>query len=250
MSNWDASLYDQKHGFVTTLGQGVLELLAPAPGERIVDLGCGTGHLTAKIAESGATAVGVDADANMIASAQASYPGMEFVCADAAEYRSATPFDAAFSNAAFHWMMHLPEVFLNTASLLRPGGRLVFEMGGKGNVEITLGSLLRAVEERTGSVPSFPKNYLSIGEVSAMLEEAGFEVSMAAHFDRPTPLDGVDGYRNWLRQFGVQLLSPLTHEEQEDLLARAQEMAAPELLKDGVWVADYRRLRVVAHLIR
>jgi trans-aconitate methyltransferase len=87
---WDSSLYDDKHAFVTKYGEGVLELLAPQAGERILDVGCGTGHLTKKIAASGAEVVGLDSSAEMIETARTAYPEIEFVVADAAVSKKAS----------------------------------------------------------------------------------------------------------------------------------------------------------------
>src|SRR2546423_478698 len=100
---WDADLYDDKHAFVWRHGASLVDLLDPKPGERILDLGCGTGHLTAKIAESGATVVGLDHSAEMLNQARAAYPGLEFVRGDARDFAFSEPFDAVFSNAVLHW---------------------------------------------------------------------------------------------------------------------------------------------------
>src|SRR4051794_7796734 len=101
---WDADLYDDKHAFVWRHGASLAELLAPKPGERILDLGCGTGHLTAKIAESGARVVGLDHSAEMLAQARAAYPALQFVQGDARNFAFAERFDAIFSNAVLHWV--------------------------------------------------------------------------------------------------------------------------------------------------
>src|SRR6185295_14035110 len=101
---WDTSLYDGKHSFVWKYGEGVIELLAPEAGEKILDLGCGTGHLTSLIAEAGALVVGVDKSPKMIESARASYPELEFVESDATGLDYDLEFDAVFSNATIHWI--------------------------------------------------------------------------------------------------------------------------------------------------
>src|SRR5262249_12493396 len=101
---WDSTFYDQKHSFVTKYGEGVMELLATMAGERILDVGCGTGHLTHLIAQTGAVVTGLDNSAEMIRAAEASYPNIRFIIADAANFSFDEPFDAIFSNAALHWV--------------------------------------------------------------------------------------------------------------------------------------------------
>src|SRR6185503_16789135 len=132
---WDASLYDEKHSFVWKYGEEVVELLAPKYGERVLDLGCGTGHLTNKIAASGAIVVGIDVSADMIEQARTLYPGLSFEIADGTKFHFADPFDAVFSNAALHWIEEQDRVTDCIARALKPGGRFVAEFGGKDNTQ-------------------------------------------------------------------------------------------------------------------
>src|SRR5690348_15480783 len=92
--NWHAERYSQHAHFVPALGQPVLELLKPAPGERILDLGCGDGVLTEKIAASGATAVGVDGAPDMVNAAQGR--GLDARLMDGMALRFEREFDAVF----------------------------------------------------------------------------------------------------------------------------------------------------------
>src|SRR5512138_1423049 len=101
---WDASRYEDGYSFVWKRGEGVLEWLAPEAGERILDLGCGTGHLTAQIAARGAEVTGLDRSPEMIATARQNYPRLRFELADAESFHFDESFDAVFSNAAIHWM--------------------------------------------------------------------------------------------------------------------------------------------------
>src|SRR6202043_2259805 len=103
-AEWDANLYDAKHAFVWKYGADLVPLLAPQPGERILDIGCGTGHLTAQIAESGARLVGVDRSPEMVKAARKVYPNLQFEVADARALRFHNEFDAVFSNATLHWI--------------------------------------------------------------------------------------------------------------------------------------------------
>lgn len=132
---WDAHLYQDKHAFVWKMGVPLLELLNPQAGERILDVGCGTGQLTAQIAQTGASVVGLDLDEAMLLQARSNYPHLEFVQGNAASFRFAEPFDAVFSNAALHWVLDAEGAVRSMAAALKPGGRLVAELGGQGNVQ-------------------------------------------------------------------------------------------------------------------
>ncbi len=139
--HWEAQRYARNARFVADLGQPVVELLAPLPGERILDLGCGDGPLTRKLVELGCSVVGVDAGPDMIRAAREM--GLDAHVVDGHELAFAREFDAVFSNAALHWMKRDPQaVIAGVARALRPGGRFVGEMGGHGNVAAIVTALL------------------------------------------------------------------------------------------------------------
>jgi trans-aconitate methyltransferase len=196
-ASWDARTYDAAFGFVAEGGADLVELLDPRPGERVLDLGCGTGRLTAALAEAGAEAVGVDADPAMIARAREQFPELRFELADGERLDSdpgrwGGPFDAVFSNAALHWMTRPEAVLRGVAALVRPGGRFVAELGAAGNIA-TIEDALRAALVEAG-VPRVQQPSLwyfpSPAAYTALLERHGFELRALWHFERPTPLDG------------------------------------------------------------
>jgi len=245
-NEWSADDYDGGHAFVFEYGAGVVDLLDPEPDERVLDLGCGTGHLTASIAESGASVVGLDADREMVAEAARTYPDLRFVRGDARRFAFAEPFDAVFSNAALHWIHEQDAVLDSVADALRPGGRFVAELGGTGNVAAIVGAVRDATAER-GYEVSNPWHFPSVGEYASLLESHGFEVRYATLFDRPTELDdGEDGLSGWLGMFGDGLLGPVPEDERDDVIGAAEDRLRDELFADGTWTADYRRLRVIA----
>lgn len=249
MSNtWDAQTYDAQHNFVWKLGAGVIELLAPKAGERILDLGCGTGHLAAKIAESGVTVVGLDPSAEMLEQARAAYPNLELHQGDGRDFDFPAPFDAVFTNATLHWIPEADAVIESVYRNLKPGGRFAGEFGGHGNVAILHNSLIQAAAEL--GLPAFEPQRIHFfptpGDYATRLERAGFEVNLITLFDRPTPLEGEHGGRTWLQQFCAFYLDGLDAGQREAVLDRAEELARPKLYRDGGWYADYRRLRFVA----
>jgi len=236
---WDAGHYEASYEFVWQYGAGLLEILKPRAGERVLDVGCGTGQLTHEIAQSGAGVLGIDSSPEMIAQARQNYPKLAFRLVDAASFRADEPFDAVFSNAALHWMKPPEPVVAAIAAALREGGRFVAELGGKGNIA----SILEALElvlgrERVQELN--PWHFPSLGEYASLLELHGLAVSNAALFPRPTAISGEGGLRDWMQMFGRRF--PVDQQE----LARMEAYLRPKLFRDGAWWIDYVRLRVAA----
>lgn len=248
-SQWDAELYDNKHEFVSQLATDLVELLSPQPGERILDLGCGTGHLTDKIASSQAEVVGIDSAATMIEKARRNYPNIHFELADAAKLAYTEQFDSVFSNAVLHWIKPPELVILGIWNALKPGGKFVAEFGGKGNINLIITALDDAIESLDlSSDRELNDNYFpSIAEYGTLLEKQGFRFTFASLFDRLTPLaDAELGMSNWLQMFRGKLLSSFAEDVQAEIITKVEEQLRPTLYKNGQWFADYRRIRIVA----
>jgi len=236
---WDAGHYEAGFQFVWQYGAGLLEILKPQPGERVLDVGCGTGQLTQEIAQSGAAVVGIDSSPEMVAQARINYPKLTFRLVDAALFRADQPFDAVFSNAALHWMKPAKPVVAAMSAALRDGGRLVAEMGGKGNIASVMEALEMVLgRERVEELS--PWYYPSVGEYASLLERHGMAVTSAALFKRPTRMDGQGGLREWMEMFGTRF------KVDERGLSRMEEHLRPRLYREGAWWIDYVRLRVVA----
>jgi trans-aconitate methyltransferase len=239
--SWDTELYEARHNFVWRMGEGVVELLAPQAGERILDLGCGPGQLTRKISESGAQVIGLDSSASMIGQARQNFPGLRFVLEDAAAMTFENEFDAVFSNAALHWMLDPAAVVLAVSKALKPGGRFVAEMGGKGNIQ-TIVSAIHKVVTKHHPLPASRHYYPSVSEYAGILEAHKLEVRMVQLFDRPTPLEGEAGMENWIKQFKLYYFEGLP----PAVLAEVISDLRSKLYDGSGWHADYRRLRFLA----
>jgi trans-aconitate methyltransferase len=250
---WDAGTYDQRHNFVWRYGAELIELLQPRPGERILDLGCGTSHLTNKLAESGARVIGLDRSPTMLAEARRTYPHLPLVAADARQFAFAQPLDAVFSNAVLHWILEAERVVECVAAALRPGGRFVAELGGHGNVQGIRTALHAALDEisrpegKQWNILFFPTDT----EYAALLERHGFAIESIRLFERPTKLDeGERGMRGWLEMFERGTLQRLSATEREAVLSSVERQLRPHLRRETTegphWIADYVRLRLVA----
>ena len=246
---WNATLYDEAHQFVSAYGQGIAQLLAPQQGEHILDVGCGTGDLMATFAEAGADVVGIDQSAQMIAAAQQKYPALSFEVANICTWEKQSTYDAVFSNAVLHWVKDAKTAAEAIYDTLKPGGRFVAEFGGNGNVA-TITNAIRDVYQAHGlsyDEQRFPWYFPTIGEYTTLLESVGFDVAFAYHYDRPTMLQGEQGLRNWLAMFGDELLQATTEQQQQQFTAEVEALVKPALYVDGTWYADYKRLQIIAY---
>jgi len=253
---WDPDRYDSETGFVADYGGRVVDLLAPEADEKVLDLGCGTGHLTNEIADRvgpDGLAVGIDQSAEMVERARTAHPDVRFEQADAATDSLAAlldgdqRFDAVFSNAALHWIDEQDAVTERVADALAADGRFVAELGGAGNVASILEAVLTELHDR-GSGATNPWYFPTVGEHASLLERHGFEVRHATLFDRPTELDGPDGLANWLDVFGDSLFAPLSKDERAAVVEAVEDRLRGERYDadSETWTADYRRLRFVA----
>lgn len=235
--SWDAADYATHAAFVPALGNAVLELLAVRPGERILDLGCGDGVLTAKLVAAGAEVVGVDTDASMLAAARAR--GLDVRALDGQRLGYQAEFDAVFSNAALHWMPDHEAVLAGVFRALKPGGRFVGECGGHGNIA-AIRTALRAVALMRGEREDDQQNYPTAEAHARRLEAAGFGGVETRIVPRPTPLP--TGMRGWLQTFRAGFM--LHAADRAAAVEQVEALLAPALRDDeGRWTADYVRLR-------
>lgn len=243
---WNAEDYAQNAAFVPALGEPVLELLATAPGERILDLGCGDGTLTKKLVSAGANVIGVDHSPEMIAASRAL--GLDVRLADATALPFESEFDAVFTNATLHWVKARPEAAVAGAfRALKPGGRFVGEFGGHGCVAAVVVALLAELERRgiSDGAGRIPWYFPTVEEFRVRLEETGFHPDYVALIPRPTPLPA--GMRAWLEIFANRFCEALPAGERDRYLNDVTARLAP-VLRDGQgrWTADYTRLRFQA----
>ena len=241
---WNPDSYRKSADFVTKLGRPVIELLEPQAGERILDLGCGTGLLTRELASLGCSVLGADSSPEMVAAAKET--GVEAILADAQTLKLDEKFDAIMSNAAIHWMPDHYAVVRRVWNLLRPGGRFAAECGGEGCVRIIregmkIALIKRGIDYKARNPFKFPE----LGTFSGILENQGFRVKFIARYDKPMQL--ADGLRGWLEVFSASHTEGFTEAEKEAFYNDVEDYCRPMLFNpEKGWTADYVRLRFLA----
>lgn len=248
-SRWSPADYARNAAFVPELGLPAVQLLNPQPGELILDVGCGDGALTAKIAEAGARVIGLDSSPEMVEAARSR--GIDAFLADAETLDLAGQaerfgqFDAVFSNAALHWMLDADSVAAGIFAVLKDGGRFAGEMGGAGNLATLRKGLRDELTERGYAVPAEdPAWYPAVEEFTRLYCVAGFSEVQAQLIERPTPLPG--GIADWVRTFrsGWLEVAMVPEWARPEVAVAVEARLAPDLRgADGAWTADYVRLR-------
>ena len=247
---WDPLAYERNGAFVHELAGGVLEWLNAQMGEFILDLGCGDGKLTQRIAESGAHVLGADASAPMVAAARERGIEAEQANAESLPFRDGT-FDAVFSNAVLHWVRGQDQMLAQVHRVLKPGGRFVAEMGGHGNVAAICVAFTAALQKHGFGDRENGVNYYPTAERYAeRLKGHGFRVEQMALIPRPTKLES-GGMEGWLRTFRRGVLEDLPMDIREAVVGESVELLEPVLRDEtGNWMADYVRLRFVARAVK
>ena len=243
---WNPEAYAQHGSFVHGLAGGVVEWLSPQPRERILDIGCGDGQLTLRLASSGAIVTGVDLSPQMVAAARARGVDAQEATAENLPCTDAT-FDAIFSNAALHWVQDHDAMLAEAHRVLKPGGRFVAEFGGHGNIAAIRAALIAILERHGFAGREDNVNYYPTPEAySRRLEQHGFHVSRIALIPRPTPL-GAGGMAEWIKTFRRGVLDGLPESIRDTVVDETVELLSNVLRDDdGSWTADYVRLRFIA----
>ena len=242
---WNPESYARNARFVSDLAQPLVQILEAKPGELVLDLGCGDGALTAKIAGT-SSVIGVDSSQELLNSCRAR--GLKVIRMDAQRLALKRRFDAVFSNAALHWMKQPEKAIEGVVGCLKAGGRFVGELGGKGNVENIRTALHAGLRKRSiDPCQVDPWYYPSPSDYAALLQRFGFSVTYIELIPRPTKLPG--DILQWLELFAQPFTESVAEAHRLDFINEVRDALEPSLRKeDGSWCADYVRLRFRAEL--
>lgn len=245
---WNSTLYDKKHDFVAEYGKGLLEFVPKNAGQAILDLGCGTGVLTVQLAELCNKIVGVDSARSMINRAKQQFSNIEFKVCDALALPFENEFDLVFSNAVFHWISDHDTLLKNIHKVLKPQGLLVCEFGARGNIAVIENAFTKVCNSLGYHYePKF--NFPTTEDFGELLESNGFVIDRIYDYDRPTVLkDREQGLVNWMKQFFASELVVMPDDIQARVFEQVEELTRAILWNGKEWVADYRRLRAIAHI--
>jgi trans-aconitate methyltransferase len=244
--SWTASHYGQHARYVSQLGDTIFGWLDPKRGERIMDIGCGDGHLTTRIVQAGAEVLGVDTSDDMLARARER--GLDVRSIDAQALTFEGEFHAVFSNATLHWMLKSERVIQGVATSLHGGGRFVAEFGGHGNLAAIVTAIRAAAKQFDGDEAlAGPWFFPTPEEYGQLLESEGFVIERMELVPRRTPLP--TGMEGWLQTFSKPFFDQFDEPVRSEAIEYVIELLRPSLCDaHGQWVADYVRLRVAARL--
>jgi trans-aconitate methyltransferase len=238
----------------------LFQLLAPKPDESILDVGCGDGRNTAALANlvPQGRVVGVDRSPEMVAYAQdhfpqSQFPNLTFLKADASALPFHAEFDAIFSNAVLHWVLDHRPVLAGIARSLRPGGRCVLQMGGKGN-----GDQVVAVMEACLADPKWQAEWRpseahygfhSVDEYRQWMREAGLHPDSVELIEKDMVHETAAAFTGWLRTAWQPYTTRVAAERREPFLDAVTEqylIAHPADASGRVHVRMVR-LQALAH---
>lgn len=244
---WNSTLYDNKHDFVAEYGKGLLEFVPDNMNQKILDLGCGTGTLTAQLSHLAHTVIGVDSSSNMIEKAQSQFQNIKFMQCDALALPFENEFDVVFSNAVFHWIDDHDTLLKNIYKALKKDGMLICELGAVGNIA-AIENAFSQCSERLGYEYRPKFNFPTVETFERHLKDNGFQIDSIYDYDRPTVLkDGEQGLSNWMKQFFASELALMPEAVQNEIIDSVEKLTKGALWNGREWVADYRRLRAIAH---
>lgn len=255
MSDWDAAKYHRISDPQLAWGRAVAARLLPVAGERILDIGCGTGRLTSEIAaQPEIMVVGLDRSAAMLQEAIRQVPAAEsarppaYVRGDGAALPFFNAFDAVFSAATFHWVPDHDRLFASIHRALKKGGRLIAQAGGAGNLELLYGRARRLMHSpryaQFFTSWSEPCHFENVPDTEARLRRAGFidiDVSLVI---APVPFEQPDQYAEFVAAVCLRhQLDRLPAGERDGFMNQVTEQA---LTDDPRLTLDYWRLNISA----
>lgn len=258
--NWNAQDYAKNSQNQLQWARELIPKLKLQGNEALLDVGCGDGKITAELARClpKGRAVGVDSSEKMIdlakkAFPQKDYPNLCFQIMDARKLTFKSEFDVVFSNAALHWIVDQKAVLAGVQRNLKPGGRLLFQMAGKGNAKdiLSLINELMVVEPWKGFFDdmTFPYGFYDPEEYIAFMRQAGLLAERVELFPKDMKFNSAEGLAGWVRTTWL----PFTDRIPADLRPKFVELIVNRYLEQhpadaaGVVHVGMMRIEVEAH---
>lgn len=227
--NWNAADYAQHSSGQFQWAQELIEKLDLTGSETLLDVGCGDGKVTAAIYEClpQGRVVGIDSSPGMIELAsrafpKETYPRLRFQLMDVLEMDFEEGFDVLFSNAALHWVKDHRPLLRKVGKALKPGGRILFQMGGKGNARDMVGAM-EALAQRAEWALYFdgfqmPYGFHGMEEYREWLEEVGMGVKRIELIPKDMVHPGREGLTGWVRTTWLPYLDRVPDEKRSTFI--------------------------------
>jgi len=258
---WSAADYASNSVVQQTWARELIAALKLRGDEKILDVGCGDGKVTAEMARAlpNGSAVGVDASPQMIEFANKTFPAsknsnLEFHVMDARKIQFVRKFDLVFSNAALHWVDDHQAFLRGAASVLQPGGRLMISCGGKGNAHDVF--LVLRPEMRSKRWREFfrkmeaPYFFHSPEEYKKWLPRFGFETRSIKLAPKDATYPGADGFATWLRTTWLPYVQRVPEDVREEFIAAVVERYVAKHPVDAKGLVHVRMVRLEIDAIR
>jgi trans-aconitate 2-methyltransferase len=229
---WDAEEYARNSAAQLTWARELIGKLGLSVKESVLDIGCGDGKVTAELALKvpHGEVVGCDSSPGMVEKARAAFPraahpNLSFLLKDARSLDFRARFEVAFSNATLHWVKDQRAVLHGVARGLKPGGRLLFQMGGRGNGEavFAVANLMTASPEWRAFFNGFefPWGFYGPEEYVPWCIEAGLRVRRAELIPKEMLQQGAEGLAGWIRTTWMPFTARVPAERREAFIAEA-----------------------------
>ena len=256
---WDANTYARHSSAQYEWARELIDKLHLRGHESVLDIGCGDGKVTALLAERvpNGRVTGIDRSENMVAFARQSFPpesyaNLTFEQMDAGRITFENQFDVIFSNATLHWIKDHRAVLGGVQRSLKPGGRILFQMGGRDNAREIVAAI-----DRLRALPAwktyfhdfaFPYGFYGPEEYAGWLADAGLRERRAELVFKDMKHQGADGLAGWLRTTWLPYIERVPQELRERFIAEivATYLQAHPLDEQGLTHVDMIRLEVEA----
>jgi trans-aconitate 2-methyltransferase len=232
--NWDADAYSKASSIQKKWGLELLDKLNLRGDERVLDIGCGDGKLSVQIADRlpRGSVVGIDSSEEMIAFARENYPadghpGLSWLVMDARALSFEQEFNVVFSNAVLHWIFDHRLVLEGIKRALEPGGRMLLQMGGRGNVTaigIALGTVMGSEAWQSYFIDfRFPYGFYGPDEYREWLREAGLRPIRVELITKDMVFENEEALAGWVRTTWLPFTERVPDDQREDFIREVVE---------------------------